>query len=199
GGQVAAQTSNAQPLPYFNGYLVTGNYVVGSVDLQPVSGGTGFATGTIHMSGVPAQADILAAWLYWETIVVDDPDHSQLAGVKFRDIPIDVTDPNTTIVKKASQSLSGPFASCYGSNGQHPLYTMYQLRADVRRFLPIQYDFSDNSVPPASTTKRLVNDTDLQTNKDPNSKTGATYALHTVTLPDSGAGNHIPLSAGASL
>ena len=28
----------------------------------------GFSTGTIPMSGVPQDADILAAYLYWETI-----------------------------------------------------------------------------------------------------------------------------------
>ena len=53
--------------PYSTGFLVTGNYVVGGVDVQGQSA-NGFSTGTIHISGVPANADILAAYLYWETI-----------------------------------------------------------------------------------------------------------------------------------
>ena len=51
------------PLQYAGGFLVTGDYAVGSVDLtnstNPSSGG--FSTGTINISGVPANADILAA------------------------------------------------------------------------------------------------------------------------------------------
>ena len=63
-GRAAAASD---PLPYTGGFLLTGNYVVGSVDLQGQSA-NGFQTGTIHMSGVPANADILAAYLFWETI-----------------------------------------------------------------------------------------------------------------------------------
>src|SRR5439155_23693773 len=55
------------PLPYSNGFLVTGNYVVAGVDVQGQSVG-GVSTGTIHITGVPQNADILAAYLYWETI-----------------------------------------------------------------------------------------------------------------------------------
>ena len=65
-----AQSVVSDPLKYANGFLVTGNYVVGGVDLTkdvnvPMGG---FATGVINISGVPANADILAAYLYWETI-----------------------------------------------------------------------------------------------------------------------------------
>src|SRR5262245_20050852 len=74
-------------LKFFKNYFVTGDYVVGGVALrgqgvpnataQNTSGGVAtFATGTIHMSGVPGyvangvpqHADIVAAYLYWETI-----------------------------------------------------------------------------------------------------------------------------------
>src|SRR4029453_5418106 len=108
--------------------------------------------------------------LYWETIV-EFP--SQLAGVQFRDTPIDVND--VTIVKKNSLTLTGPFASCWASNGQQPTFTMYQMEADVRRLLPLQLA---NGV---STGKRLAN------------------GLHNVRLPENGTGNHVPQSAGASL
>ena len=56
------------PYLYAKSYTVTGDYAVGGVDLLPDSMSSGFLTGTIPMSGVPANADILAAFLYWETI-----------------------------------------------------------------------------------------------------------------------------------
>src|SRR6516165_2456048 len=65
-----AQTTDA--LPYAGGYLVTGNYVDGGVDLMeavnPPDPVTGLSTGTIHMHGVPTDATIVAAYLYWEAI-----------------------------------------------------------------------------------------------------------------------------------
>src|SRR5580765_5883286 len=46
-------------LPFAKQFLIPGNYVVGSVDLLPASQGNGFITGTIPVSGVPANAEIL--------------------------------------------------------------------------------------------------------------------------------------------
>ena len=58
------------PLPYSRGFLVTGDYAVGGVDLRedthPIV--DGFSTAPIPMSGVPANADIIAAYLFWETV-----------------------------------------------------------------------------------------------------------------------------------
>src|SRR5215216_2616980 len=61
-------------LPYANSYLTTGNYVTGAVDFPGGAGVNGMATGTITMDPIPpnqdgSPADIIAAWLYWETIV----------------------------------------------------------------------------------------------------------------------------------
>src|SRR5215510_7244105 len=50
--------------------LVTGNYVVGGIDLPPQQAVGGRVSGTIQISGVPRNADVLAAYLYWETIAV---------------------------------------------------------------------------------------------------------------------------------
>src|SRR6266702_4824865 len=75
-----AQTSTPLPLGLSNNYMVTGDYVVGGVGLSGLGDGSGFATGTItipdtgaYASGmapqqVPAGADIVAAYLYWETV-----------------------------------------------------------------------------------------------------------------------------------
>ena len=83
-----AQLASAQaPLNYFQSYFVTGDYVAGGVGLY---GQGANPTGTINFSGVPCTsgpgifagvvpcsakgavpADIIAAFLYWETIETD--------------------------------------------------------------------------------------------------------------------------------
>src|SRR5712691_4609492 len=68
-----AQTTNL--LTPSNNYFVTGDYVVG-VGLRGLGDATGFAKGTIaipdplqpNAGAVPAGADIVAAYLYWETV-----------------------------------------------------------------------------------------------------------------------------------
>src|SRR5258708_7773209 len=57
----------ADALSYTKNYFVTGDYVVGGVGLR-ATGVNGFATGTIKISGIPAGADIVAAFLYWQTV-----------------------------------------------------------------------------------------------------------------------------------
>src|SRR4029453_17003152 len=55
-------------LSFFKNYFITGDYVVGGVGLRGLgglSGVPGIARGTIAISGVPAKADIVAAFLYW--------------------------------------------------------------------------------------------------------------------------------------
>src|SRR5206468_8765753 len=77
-GSHAQQGTDA--LPYTTGYLVTGDYAVGSIDLLPANSLTNYlSAGTIPMSGVPANADILAAFLYWETIQPSSFDPRQIA------------------------------------------------------------------------------------------------------------------------
>ena len=62
-GQAQQAAPNTDALPFAKSYLLTGNYIVGGVDLQPDSKATS-VSGTIPMSGVPANADILAAFVY---------------------------------------------------------------------------------------------------------------------------------------
>ena len=92
---LAAHTPAPPPpisLPYSNGYLVTGNYVVGGVDLKAASRGDGFLTGTISMSGVPQDAEVLSAFLYWETIAASPAQLDR--GARFRGQLVDTSDPN---------------------------------------------------------------------------------------------------------
>src|SRR5688572_257230 len=173
--QPTGQAQVANALPFAKRYTVTGNYVVGGVDLRPQARSNGFVTGAIAMSGVPANADILAAFLYWETISTSK---AQVDGVKFRGIPVNV-------VKGSSVTLNRPTAPCWSGAGSNATFTMSMYRADVLRYLPPQLDA--DGLP---TGKRLVNDADLK---------NANLPLHTVTLPEAGTGNRVPQSAGASL
>jgi Bacterial Ig domain len=179
--QTGGRAAIPEDLPYTKGFLVTGNYVVGSVDLnEEISPPdvNGFSTATISMSGVPAGADILAAYLFWETITLS-ADDSQANGVKFRGTEIDLT--NVVAVKRASRPTNTENATCFGTGV--PLMT-HMFRADVLALLPMQLDKDDKP-----TGKRLVNSADLVAHGLP---------LHTVTLPLR-LGNQIPESAGASL
>jgi hypothetical protein len=171
-----AQALPGDALPFSKNYLITGNYVVGGVTMRPQSGGNGFVTDTIPMTGVPANADILAAFLYWETIWTDV---SQTTGAQFRGSPV-------TAVKKSSIVLNPNTAPCWSSGGGSGApYTLTEFRADVLRLLPVQLDANNKP-----TGRRLVNDVDLQ-------KYG--FPLNTVTLPSAGTGNQVPQSGGAAL
>ena len=168
-------------LPYSKGYLITGDYVASGVDLteqaNPIDA-NGFSTGTIHISGVPRDADIVAAYMYFETITLTS-DLSEAAGVTFRGQTVLLND--LIAVKKSSQLLTGSSASCWSSGV--PL-TMTMVRVDVLRWLPIRPDKDDKP-----TGKRIVNDDDLIAHGLP---------LHQVKLPVR-TGNQVPESAGASL
>ncbi len=179
----AQPRGQAQPpptfsLPYANGFLVTGNYGLGSVDLpNGSSGGSGFVTGTINISQneVPSGKHILGAFLYWETITSDDPNlpQQQLTGVKFRGLGVDV-------VNVASEPLTPSTATCWSSGGgTGATYRMNMMRADVKRLLPVD-----------PTGRLIVNDQELTANG---------YPLNTVTLPEAGNGNQVPQSGGATL
>src|SRR5262249_666362 len=76
-----ATSHAADALSYFKNYFVTGDYVAAGVGLRG-TGINGIATGTINFSGVPCTlggayvscstpkavpADVVAAFLYWET------------------------------------------------------------------------------------------------------------------------------------
>src|ERR1700678_543139 len=53
-------------LNFFKNYFVTGDYAVGGIGLQGTGVG-GTASGNLTIAGVPANATIVAAWLYWQT------------------------------------------------------------------------------------------------------------------------------------
>ena len=130
------------------------------------------------MSGVPADADILAAYLFWEAITVASTP-SQAGGVKFRGVDVDIDDP--LVVKRTSQDLTGSTASCWSSGT--PL-AMHEFRANVLPLLPLRVDKNGEA-----TGKRIVNNTDLRRKR--------ISAPH-VKLPVR-SGNNLPEGAGATL
>ncbi len=130
---VFAPQSRADNLQFYKNYFVTGDYAVAGVGLYG-QGVNGNATGTINMSGVPAGADIVAAYLYWQTV------ESTAAPSSF----------NGTFDSQAivGDSLGNPAEpACWSSGGTSPQVSVRVYRADVLRYLPID---SVNSV-------RLVN------------------------------------------
>lgn len=125
------------PLKFGENFFVTGDYVVGGVGLRGLGDSTGFATGTINIpdansvpaTGVPAGADVVAAYLYWQTVESDQTISAGENGF-FRGYPIEgvpLGNPNAP----TSWSSGGCSGSSQGSK------TMQVYRADVLSLLPV--------------------------------------------------------------
>ena len=140
------------------------------------------------MSGVPDNADIVAAYLYWETLTLDT-NPLDVNGVEFRGEPLDLDD--VVVVKKTQFNLSGlPNSTCWG---QGPVMTGNIFRADVlsccrcewmRPPLPLPTPMATPLESAWSTRRNLV--------------ANAISPRLTVKLPVR-SGNQPPESAGASL
>jgi hypothetical protein len=181
-----AHTSAPDALPLFKNYFITGDYQVGSVDLAGPVGG--FATGDIHFNAalgnaVPPNADIVAAFLYWEMITLA-PKSPSLEGARFRGYDI------SSIAKQLGPAklLSKETSPCW-TGGAGDVFVMRAYRVDVLRFLHVPTDSSGNAV-----GKRLVNDVDYAAA----AAADASVVPLRVRLPEA-SGNHVPSSAGASL
>ena len=66
---------------------------VGSVDLNPKAAAGGRVSGTVSMNGVPADGEILAAYLYWEMISTNI---AQVDGALFRGSPMTIVKASPT-------------------------------------------------------------------------------------------------------
>ena len=84
---LVAHPAHAQnALNHFKNYFVTGDYVAVGVGLQH-TGVNGLATGTLTVdpSQIPADAEVVAAYLYWQTISSSGtPEPNVLQGAKFK-------------------------------------------------------------------------------------------------------------------
>jgi hypothetical protein len=162
-------------LNYFKNFFVTGDYVSATVDLGSQSGGNGLVTGTIQFDQpdelLPSNdADVVAAFLYWQTIVgsqgLSSDVHPTFRGFDIAPLAKEV----------ASTPLTATFSPCW-SGGGGTANTMKTFRADVRRLLP--YATDANGLPVG---KALINNQSFE-----------------VRLPDNGTGNQAPQTAGATL
>jgi hypothetical protein len=175
-------------LNYFKNFFVTGNYATASVDFGSQSGGNGLVTATITTGQlIPNDADVVGAFLYWQTIVgAETPLGQPIAlppGVHptFRTYALNnPDDPNgpVDLAKLVSEvSLLSTFSPCW-SGGGGTANKMRTYRADVRRLLPYVTD-PTTGLPIG---KAIVNNQSFQ-----------------VQLPDNGTGNQTPQTAGATL
>jgi len=163
-------TAPAGGLNYFKNYFVTGDYVAAGVGMQR-TGVNGFATGTITIdpAKIPAGAEIVAAYLYWQTISSSGaPDPSALRGAKFKKNDISTI---AVLLDKAGT------AACWGTGGgtgqNQGSRATWSFRADVLRFFP-----------------HVERNGAIQV---------AVTGPHEVTLPDMGPSNRLPSTLGAGL
>jgi len=175
-----AQTST-NPLNFSKNYILSGgDYVVGGVGLRGLGDATGFATGTISIpdlnsvpaTGVPTGADIVAAFIYWETV---EKSHSAFDGQQGFFGPVNSdgsvsSHPITgTVLGNGNAPPSWSSGGCAGASGGTT--TLRGYRADVRPFLPLD-----------ANGKILAN------------------GKYQISLADSGSnGGGTPLTLGASL
>ena len=133
---LATNPPSPPPLNFFNNYFVTGDYVVGGVGLRG-SGVNGYATGTISIpdansvpaTGVPPGADIVAAFLYWQTI---ESSQTTFAGQQgyFNGYAI-----AGAVLGNPNAPPSWGLSFC---TGWFPLFkTIRSYRADVRPYLKL--------------------------------------------------------------
>ena len=149
------------------------------MDLNSKSAVSGFINGSISISGVPTNADIVEARLYWETIWTT---RGQLDGMKFNDEKLTDIDPATGVNKVTGvietevTSLNDTTAACLASNQRGLQLHVSSFSADVLHLLPGRLDTTG-----AWTGMRYAN------------------GSHTVKLADRGSGDGAPISAGATL
>ena len=164
-----------QPLKFFKNYFVTGDYVVAGVGLWG-RGVNGVATGSITIGGVPTDAEVLAAFLYFQVVTSDGPE-TGAGRATFNGHLLSVPGPPAIPTPGGTLAAIGnPFGTspCWseggGTGSSGGSKKTYLYRVDVKRFLPIGSD-----------GRHFVN------------------RAHTVQLPDTGNSNSTPKALGASL
>src|SRR6201987_3450038 len=140
-GQIGLAQS---PLNFSNNYFVTGDYGVAGVGLRGL-GVNGYATKQFNMpdansvrsTGVPSGADLVAAFLYWETV---ESSQTAFAGQNGFFRPVFAGGPSTgypitgAILGNPNAPVSWSSGGCSGNSQGSK--TMRVYGADVSRFLP---------------------------------------------------------------
>jgi hypothetical protein len=177
-GPVSAQSGSFH---FFKNYFVTGDYVVGGVGLR----GSGGAPQTIVVNGVPASADVLGMFLYWQTVVSTSALASASDGATFEGQEIGgISDAEGTNVKLVNTGGTSPCWSAGGATGASSGSKVLAIfRADVLRFV--------DDINPV-TGKLAINSADRIA-------AGIPSGGFSISVPDGGTGGSLPLAQGASL
>ena len=125
----SAAFAQTPPLNFYKNYIVTGDYAVSGVGLRGTGDASGFASGTIKAPSppLPGGADIVAAFLYWQTVEKDRSSHAGQNGF------FNLHAITGTVLGNDNAPVSWSAGGCAGSsNGTTTLRT---YRADVRPFL----------------------------------------------------------------
>src|SRR5262245_20885731 len=169
----AAPASAQSLIRPFKNHFVTGDYVAAGVALENTGVG-GRATGTITIdpAAIPANAEIVAAYLYWLSVSSSGaPNSSAISGAKFKGN--DIGDIAVLLNPQGSAPCWSDGGGTGSSNGSKAIWS---YRADVLRFFPRRR--------PAEHNERVSVDVG---------------GAHTVQLPDAGGSNQLPSALGAGL
>jgi hypothetical protein len=164
-------------LRYFKNYFVTGDYVSAGVALRGAGGSNGLATGQIRITQgtgpgkLPAGAEVIAAYLYWQTVAPSGtPAPSVLQGAKFKGQDL----------SQIAVQLGGGAPPCVPgvieSNAVRATKSTWSYRADVLRFFPRRR--------PANTSQPVV---------------AEVAGSHEVVFPEKSKTNQLPSTLGAAL
>jgi hypothetical protein len=115
----AAAHAQTAPLNFFKSYFETGGHFAAGVSLKG-TGVNGFAQGTItigpdspSVKGIPAGADVLAAFLYWQTVTSTTGNGT--TGAFFNGAALD--DKTAVIAKSLNPNGTAPCWSSGGATG----------------------------------------------------------------------------------
>src|SRR5262249_617396 len=150
----------------FKNYFVTGDYVSAGVALANTGVG-GFATGTITIdpASIPADAETVAAYLYWLTVSSSGtPAPGAINGARF-----DGNDIGNIAVLLKPAGDSPCWSGGGGTGSSNGSKKIWSYRADVLRFFPRRR--------PADRTQPV---------------TVEVGGAHSVQLPDAGGSNKLP-------
>jgi len=138
---LGAQSAQAQvpQLQFFKNYFLVGDYAVSGVGLRGQGDATGFANGSIYFDGkpelggnhgprIPDNVEVVAAYLYWETI--EKTNNPSSMNGKF--------DGEAIVAKTLGAGHAAPCWSGGGTTGSSQgAPTLRVYRADVLRYLPV--------------------------------------------------------------
>jgi hypothetical protein len=173
-----AQATPRKDLKLFKNFFLTGDYHAAGVSLEGRGVG-GYARGDVVIApgDVPPDAEIVAAYLYWQSITPTGAPQDANVGAKFRGNPIAA---NAVLVNRVGSATCSSNGGATGdANGSRAVYVH---RADVLRYFPrLREKFV---APDGSDAYRFVVNA---------------AGAHPVELPDGLTTNKVPSALGASL